>query len=338
MTKYHWLVGASFLCVTVSLPSQATEKLPPQDSRTVSNMATSENLTTQGGSDSFASGAVGVTAQATVCGQAEYAALLRKSPPSADWLHYPIPPGARIDIQQTLREGWPRRSFLQTLVYSFSPGTKIADVERFFLQAGVYKASGTVYRDVNPNRKPGDSMRKVTEDDGVVTFTIFRRTVPSEGTPFGDIAWTARQLRDHAPTATDLTVPLYPGAVLDIDGSTAMIMTNPSPYLYYSTPDSLQAVKAFYGIPAGDFTRQFSPDDSITVEANRAGAQRNWTRIQIRLSYKHVAGAGPDFQAPTAHLTGPGPAVPGPPPGWQPRRWKDGCERGPIAPIIGTSR
>jgi hypothetical protein len=279
-----------------------------------------------------------VTAQQTVCGQAEYAALLAESPPSAEWLRYPIPPSARIDIQQTLREGWPRRSFSQTIVYNFPPGTKVADVERFFVQAGVYKAFGTLYRDVNPNRKPGDSMRRVTEDDGVVTFTIHRRTVPSEGTPFGDVAWTAKQLRDHPPTASDLTVPVYPGAVLDIDGSAAMIMTGPDPYISYSTPDGLQAVKAFYGLPAGEVTRKVSPDDSISVEAHKPGAPGNGTHIQIRLSYKHAAGTGQAVQAPTAHLTGPGPAVPGPPPGWKPRQWKGGCERGPVAPIVITPR
>lgn len=271
-------------------------------------------------------------AQQTVCGETEYAALLRNSPPSAAWLHYPIPPGARIDIHQTLREGWPRRSFSQTIVYNFLPGTKVADVELLFVQAGVYKAFGTLYRDVNPNRKPGDSMRKVTEDDGVVTFSIFRRTVPSEGTPFGDVAWTAKQLRDHPPTATDLTVPPYPGAVLDIDTSTSMIMTNPSPSLYYSTPDSPQSVKAFYGIPAGEIARKVSPDDSVSVEGNRTGTPRNGTQIRIQLSYKHTAGAGRAAEAPTAYLTGPGPAVPGPPPGWKPRQWKGGCVHEPVAP------
>lgn len=279
---------------------------------------------------------VPAAAQQTVCGQAEYQAMLRKTPPSAEWLHYPIPPGARIDMQNTLAQGWPRRSFSQTIVYNFPPGTKVADIERFFVQAGVYKASpsGALYRDVNPNRKPGDSMRKVTEDDGIVTFSIFRNTRPSEGTPFGDVAWTAKQLRDHPPTATDLTVPLYPGAVLDIDQSTAMIMTSPSPYIYYSTADSPQTVRAFYGMGPADITRQFSPDDSVTVEGNRTGAPRNGAQIKIQLSYKHTVAAGRAVQAPTAHLTGPGPAVSGPPPGWKPRQWKGGCERGPIAPIV----
>ncbi len=122
-------------------------------------------------------------AQQMVCGKAEYEAMLRKSPPSAEWMHYSIPPGARIDIQNTMAQGWPRRSFSQTIVYDFPPGTKLADVERFFVQAGVYRASpsGAVYTDVNPRRGPGDSMRKVTEDDGVVTFTIHRNTRPSPG-------------------------------------------------------------------------------------------------------------------------------------------------------------
>lgn len=276
------------------------------------------------------------TAQQTVCGPAEYEAMLRKSPPSAEWMRYPIPPGARIDMQNTLAQGWPRRSFSQTIVYNFPPGTKVTDIERFFVQAGVYKASasGALYTDVNPNRKPGDSMRKVTEDDGVVTFSIFRNTRPSEGTPFGDVAWTAKQLRDHPPTAIDLTVPLYPGAVLDIDQSTAMIMTSPDPYVYYSTPDSPQTVRAFYGMAPAEITRQFSPDDSVTVEGNRAGTPRNGTQIRIRLSYKHTAAPGRAVQAPAAHLTVPGPAVPGPPPGWKPRQWKGGCERGPVAPVV----
>lgn len=279
---------------------------------------------------------VRASAQQMVCGQAEYEAMLRKSPPSAEWMHYPIPPGARIDMQNTMAQGWPRRSFSQTIVYKFPPGTKVADIERFFVEAGVYKASasGRLYTDVNPNRKPGDSMRKVTEDDGVVTFSIFRNTRPSEGTPFGDVAWTAKQLRDHPPTASDLTVPLYPGAVLDIDRSTALIMTNPSPYIYYSTSDSPQAVRAFYGMAPAEITRQFSPDDSVTVEGNRVGTPRNGTQIRIELSYKHAVEAGRAVQAPAAHLTGPGPAVPGPPPGWKPRQWKGGCERGPIAPIV----
>lgn len=278
------------------------------------------------------------TAQQMVCGQAEYEAMLRKSPPSAEWMRYPIPPGAQIDMQNTMAQGWPRRSFSQTIVYKFPPGTKVADVERFFVQAGVYKASasGRLYTDVNPNRKSGDSMRKVTEDDGVVTFSIIRNTRPSEGTPFGDVAWTAKQLRDHPPTASDLTVPLYPGAVLDIDQSTAMIMTNPDPYIYYSTPDSLQTVRAFYGMAPDQVTRELSRFDSVTVEQNRTGIPRNWTQIRIRLSYKHAASAGQAVEAPATHLTGPGPAVPGPPPGWKPRQWKGGCERGPIAPIVIT--
>jgi hypothetical protein len=279
--------------------------------------------------------AVRATAQQTVCGPAEYEALLRKSPPSAEWLRYPIPPGARIDMQNTLAQGWPQRSFLQTIVYNFSPGTKVTDIERFFVQAGVYKASpsGALYTDVNPNRKPGDSMRKVTEDNGVVTFSIFRKTKPSEGTPFGDVAWTAKQLRDHPPTAIDLTVPLYPGAVLDIDQSTFRIMTSPDPYVSYSTPDSPQTVRAFYGMAPDQVTRELSRFDSVTVEQNRTGTPRNGTQIRIRLSYKHTAGGQP-VQAPAAHLTGPGPAVPGPPPGWKPRQWKGGCERGPVAPIV----
>ena len=284
--------------------------------------------------------AMRAAAQQTVCGQSEYEAMLRKSPPSAEWLRYPIPPGARIDMRETLGQGWPRRSFSQTIVYNFPPGTRVADIERFFVQAGVYKASpsGALYADVNPNRKPGDSMRKVTEDSGVVTFSIFRETRPSTGTPFGDVAWTARQLRDHPPTATDLTVPLYPGAILDIDQSTFRIMTSPSPYVCYATPESLQTVRAFYGMAPTEVTREFSPDASVTVELNRTGSQRNWTQIRIRLSYKYTADAGRGVQAPSAHLTGPGPAVPGPPPGWKPRQWKGGCERGPIAPIVITPR
>lgn len=278
------------------------------------------------------------TAQQMVCGPAEYETMLRKSPPSAEWMRYPIPPGARIDMRETLAQGWAQRSFLQTIVYNFPPGTKVADIERFFVQAGVYQASpsGALYTDVNPNRKPGDSMRKVTEDRGVVTYSIFRSTRPSQGTPFGDVAWTAKQLRDHPPTAIDLTVPLYPGAVLDIDQSTALIMTSPDPYVYYSTPDSLQTVRAFYGMAPTEFTRQFSPDASVMVDLIRTGTRRGGTQIRIRLSYKHVVAAGRAVQAPTAHLTGPGPAVPGPPPGWKPRQWSGGCEHGPIAPILVT--
>jgi hypothetical protein len=277
-------------------------------------------------------------AQQTVCGPAEYEAMLRKSPPSAEWLRYPIPPGARIDMQNTLAQGWPRRSFSQTIVYSFPPGTKVADIERFFVQAGVYQASasGALYTDVNPNRKPGDSMRKVTEDDGVVTFSIFRNTRPSEGTPFGDVAWTAKQLRDHPPTAADLTVPIYPSAVLDIDHSTAMIMTSPGPSVYYSTPDSLQTVRAFYGMAPTEVTRQFGRDDSVVVDVNRTGTTRGGTQIGVRLSYKHTAATGRAVQAPTAYLTGAGPTVPGSPPGWKPRQWKGGCEREPIGPIVVT--
>lgn len=241
-------------------------------------------------------------------------------------------------MRNTLAQGWPRRSFSQTIVYDFPAGTKVADVERFFAQAGVYKASpsGALYTDVNPNRRPGDSMRKVTEDDGVVTFSIFRNTRPSGGTPFGNVAWTAKQIRDHPPTAAGLVVPLYPGAILDIDQSTARIMTGPDPYLCYSTADSLETVRAFYGMSHAEVTRQFSPGDSITVETNRTGATRGGTQIRIQLSYKHTATAGRAAQAPAAHLTGPGPAVPGPPPGWKPRQWKGGCERGPIAPIVVT--
>jgi len=116
-------------------------------------------------------------------------------------------------VQQTLREGWPRRSFSQTIVCNFPAGTKVPDVERFFVQAEVYKASrsGALYTDINPNRKPGDGMRKVTEDDGVVTLSICRNTRPSTGTPFGDVAWTVKQRRDHPPTAADLALPLAPG-------------------------------------------------------------------------------------------------------------------------------
>jgi hypothetical protein len=87
--------------------------------------------------------AMQATAQQMVCGPAEYEAMLRKSPPPAEWLRYPIPPGARIDIQNTLAQGWPRRSFSQTIVYNFPRGTKVADIERFFVQAGVYKASAS---------------------------------------------------------------------------------------------------------------------------------------------------------------------------------------------------
>jgi hypothetical protein len=266
-------------------------------------------------------------AQQTVCSQAEYATLLRKTPPTGEYLHYPLPPGAQIDIQQTLIEGWPRRAFSQSLVYRFPPGTKVSDVERFFVQAGVYKAFGSVYRDVNPNRKPGDIMRKVTEEDGHVTFSICRQLHVSEGTPFGDVAWVAKELRDRAPTAADILVPLYPGAVLDLDNSTAMIMTNPDNYVCYSTPDSPQTVRAFYGMAPTEITRQFSPGDSVTVEETHARAPRNGTQIRIRLSYKHAGGPGRAAQTPTVHLDGPGPAVAGPPPGWKPRQWKGGCVR-----------
>lgn len=280
--------------------------------------------------------AMRATGQQMVCGAAEYEAMLRKSPPSAEWMRYLIPPGARIDMRETLAQGWPRRSFSQTIVYSFPQGTKVADVERFFLQAGVYKASpsGALYTDVNPNRIAGDSMRKVTEDSGVVTFSIFRDTRPSQGTPFGDVAWTAKQLRDHPPTAADLTVPLYPGAVLDIDQSTFRIMTSPDAYVCYATPDSLQAVRAFYGMAPTEVTRQLSRFDSVTVDVIRTGTHRNWSQICIRLSYKHTAAAGRAIEAPATHLADRGSAVPGPPPGWKPRQWRDGCERGPIAPIV----
>ena len=282
--------------------------------------------------------AMRATAQQMVCGPAEYEAMLRKSPPSAEWMRYPIPPGARIDMRNTLAQGMPRRSFSQTIVYDFPPGTKVADIERFFVQTGVYQASpsGALYTDVNPNRKPGDSMRKVTEDNGVVTFSIFRDTRPSQGTPFGDVAWTAKQFRDHPPTATDLTVPLYPGAVLDIDDSTFRTMTSPDPYVSYSTTDSLQVVRAFYGMAPTEVTRQFSRDASVVVDLIRTGTMRGGTKIVIRLNYKYTATAGRAAQAPTAHLTGSGPAVPGPPPGWKPRQWSGGCERGPIAPIVLT--
>ena len=269
-------------------------------------------------------------AQQTVCGQTEYAASLRKSPPDARYLHYPIPPGARIDIQQTLNEGWPRRAFSETFVYRFPPGTRVSDVERFFVQAGVYKAFGTLYRDVNPNRRPGDSMRKVTEDDGAdphVTFSIFRRTVPSEGTPFGDVAWVAQQLRDHPPTPTDLTAPIYPGAGLDIDSSTARIVGDPSPVISYLTADSPESVKAFYGIPASEHSRKISPDNRlhrVSVAAFSSRDPQKRTKIEIQLPH----------EGPIAHLTGAGPVVPGAPPGWKPRQWKGGCVREPVAPIV----
>ena len=102
-------------------------------------------------------------AQMTVCGEAEYASLLRKSPPGAEYMRYPIPPTARVDVEQTLAEGWPRRAFSQTIVYRFPAGTRVADVERFFVEAGVYEAKGSLFRDVNPNRKPGDSMKSKKE-------------------------------------------------------------------------------------------------------------------------------------------------------------------------------
>lgn len=270
---------------------------------------------------------VSVQAQTTVCGEAEYAAMLRKSPPTAEWVHYPIPPAAQIDVQQTLNEGWPRRAFSQTLVYRFPSGTKVADVERFFVQAGVYETKGTLFRDVNPNKRPGDSMRNVTEDDGVVTYSIHRRTTPTLGTPFGDVAWVAEQLRDHPPTAAELTVPLYPGAILDIDSSTAGIVNDPGAVIGYYTSASLEEVRAFYGIPANGFVRKISPDDRIhrlSVAAYSKSNLEKRTRFWIELPY----------HGPISHLTGAGPIVAGPPPGWKPRRWKGGCERKPIAPIL----
>ena len=281
--------------------------------------------------------AMRASAQQTVCGEAEYAALLRKSPPTGEYLHYPIPPGAQIDIQQSLWEGWPRRAFSQTLVYRFPQGTKVSDVERFLVQAGVYKAFGNVYRDVNPKRKPGDTMRKVTEEDGHVTFSIFRQVHLSEGTPFGDVAWVAKDLRDHAPTAADLLVPLYPGALLDLDSSTAMIVGSPSPQIIYFTSDRPETVKAFYGIAGSESLRQISRFDSVSVAAYNGRDPQMRTKITIQVSYEYDP-SRPDRKIPNAHLTGAGPVVPGPPLGWKPRRWKGGCERGPIAPIVLTPR
>jgi hypothetical protein len=277
----------------------------------------------------IALGALAVSAQdqTTVCGEAEYAVMLRKSPPTAEWMRYPIPPRARIDVQQTLIEGWPRRGFSQTIVYRFPSGTKVADVERFFVQAGVYEAHGTLFRDVNPNKWPGDSMRHVTEDDGVVTYSIHRRTTPTLGTPFGDVAWVAEQLRDHPPTAADLTAPLYPGATLDIDSSAARIVSEPGAVIDYYTSASLEQVRAFYGIPAHEFVRKISPDarlHRLSVAAYSRSNREKRTRFWIELPY----------QGPISHLTGPGPIVAGPPPGWNPRRWKGGCELKPIAPIL----
>lgn len=279
--------------------------------------------------------AMPVAAQQTVCGQAEYTAMLQKTPPTGDYLHYPIPPGAQIDVQQTLREGWPRRALSISLVYRFPPGTKVSDVEHFFVQAGVYKLFGTVYRDVNPNRKPGDTMRKVIEEDGRVTFSIFRRLSVSEGTPFGDVAWVAKELRDHPPTAAQLLAPLYPGAVLDIDSSTTMIVSEPSARISYLTSDKLETVKAFYGIPGGESVRQISRFDSVSVEAYAGRNPQERTKITIAVSYEYNLDR-PDRKVPGAHLTGAGPAVSGPPPGWKPRQWKGGCERGPIAPIVAA--
>ena len=46
----------------------------------------------------FGALAVSAQAQTTVCGQAEYEAMLRKSPPATERVHFPIPPGAQIDI------------------------------------------------------------------------------------------------------------------------------------------------------------------------------------------------------------------------------------------------
>jgi len=50
-------------------------------------------------------------------------------------------------------------------------------------------------------------------------------------------------------------------------------MTSPSPHIYYSTPVSLQAVRAFYGMAPAEITRQFSPDDSVTVERCQPGSE-----------------------------------------------------------------
>ena len=62
---------------------------------------------------------------------------------------------------------------------------------------------------------------------------------------------------------------------------------SPDAYVCYSTPDSPQAMRAFYGMAPGEVTRLFSPDDSATADVNRTGA----TPIGIRLSNKHTAAA-----------------------------------------------
>ena len=83
----------------------------------------------------------------------------------------------------------------------------------------------------------------------------------SDGTPFGDVAWVAHQLRDYTPASADLTVPLYSGAVLDIDSSAATIGNERFPVTPCLTADTPESVKAFYGIPAKEHFPKISPDE-----------------------------------------------------------------------------
>jgi hypothetical protein len=252
---------------------------------------------------------VSAQSRTTVCGQAEYAAMLRRSPPTVERLQFPIPPGAQISVQQTPNEGWPRRGFSQRTIYRFPPGTKVADVERFFVRAGMYEVKGTLLRDVLPNKRPGNSTRKVTEVEEVVTYSTYRNTIPAKGTPWGDVAWVAEQLRDHPPTAADLTAPLFPGAVLDIDFSTAGISLETGAVIGYYTSASLEEERALYGIPANAWVRKISPDSRIhqlSVAAYSKTGPKKRTRFWIELPNP----------GPVAHLTGAGPIGAGPPPGW----------------------
>lgn len=166
-------------------------------------------------------------------------------------------------------------------------------------------------------------MRNPTVDEGVVTFSVYRRAGPSTGTPFGDVLWAARQLLAQPPTAAELGAPLYPGAMLDVDGTTSSIINEPSPVISYFTSNSVESVRAYYGVPADTHTRKISPDNrlhGVTVEAYSKRDSEKRTRISITLPY----------EGPSAYLTGSGPAVPGAPPGWKPRQWKGGCVREPI--------
>ena len=116
--------------------------------------------------------------------------------------------------------------------------------------------------------------------------------------------------RDHPPNRQCVGRPLYPGAALDFDNSTSMIISNPSNTIYYFDTGHPQTVKAFYGIPAGESSLSSHP-----MKASR------WTEIdtplreagrgfRIEVSCKHAAGAGRTPTARIAHLTGVGHAFP----------------------------